>query len=129
MRAEEKTETVVKQFCADKLSLDASSMAFGRDHRVGGESAKTPRPTVPKFHYYQERETVRQNRVECSVQVKTQKNKESVYNGQNPLEIPEQINLYSPMKREKDLGETVEFVGDKLFINGREYLGDGSTST
>ena len=51
---------LVKTFCADVLHVDnAHNLMFDRVHRVGGKSGKT-RPFVAKFHYYADRERVRQ---------------------------------------------------------------------
>ena len=54
----ENCETIIQKFCTEKLNLDGSKLKFDRVHRVGGQTARKPRPIVTKFHYYSERETV-----------------------------------------------------------------------
>ena len=99
-------------------------MTFDRVHRVGGESAKKPRPIVAKFHYYNEREIVRKKAIDCSTQLKSQNVGVSI---QRPKAVRDaRKNLYTIMKREQSLGNSTRFIGDKLFINGREYVGDGT---
>lgn len=120
----ENCEHLVKQFCDEKLSIDASSMIFDRVHRVGGESTRKPRPIVAKFHYYNERETIRKKGLDCSTQLKTQNQGVGI---QRPKAVRDaRKNLYGIMKREQSLGKNARFIGDKLFINGREYVGEGS---
>ena len=92
-------------------------MCLGRlwvvKHWDGGESTRKPRPIVAKFHYYN-----------CSTQLKTQNQGVGI---QRPKAVRDaRKNLYGIMKREQNLGKIARFIGDKLFINGREYVGEGS---
>lgn len=116
----EDCETLIKTFCSEKLNIDASTMIFDRVHRIGGNSARKPRPIVAKFHYYQERERVRKKGYDCSDQLKV--------NGQGiGIQRPKAVRearkkLYAVMKREQAVGKNVRFIGDKLYVNGREYV-------
>ena len=59
----EDCEIRVRQFLGEKLELpQAEKVSFDRVHRVGAASIGKTRPVVAKFHYYKERELVR-NRV------------------------------------------------------------------
>ena len=57
-------EILVKQLCVERtLTLfmpDARTLIFDRVHRAGASGLNETRPVVAKFHYYQDRETVRQ---------------------------------------------------------------------
>ena len=97
-------------------------MKFDRVHRVGADTAKKPRPIVAKFHYFKERELVRQKGYEASETLK----KDNYGIG---IQWPKQVRdarkeLYPVMKRLKDNGhQNVKMVRDKLYVNGREYNG------
>lgn len=118
----EDCELLVKQFCHDKLGVDASTMAFDRVHRVGGRDVKKPRPIVAKFHYYKERETIRQKGIECNTQLKAENLGVGI---QRPKSVRDaRKKLYHIMKREQDRGNNARFVGDKLYVNGQLYNDD-----
>ena len=120
----ENCEHLVKQLCDEKLSIDASAMIFDRVHRVGGESARKSRPIVAKFHNYNGRETIRKKGIYCSTQFKTQNQGVGI---QRPKAVRDaRKNLYGIIKREQNLEKNARFIGHKLFINGREYVGEGS---
>ena len=76
------------------------------------------RPTVIKFHYYSDREKVRQT--SCNVTDKLKSTNHGV-----GVQLPKEIRdagkpLYPVMKKAKDVGQQVQFVGKKLFIDGKE---------
>ena len=91
---------------------------FDRAHRVGQRSAST-RPIVVKFHYYSQREKVRQTAFGVSEELKAPK---LGVGAQIPKDIRDARKpLYPAMKKAKDEGKSVKFMGKKLFINGSEY--------
>ena len=58
---EENCENLVKTLCAEKLEiLEPHSLVFDRIHRLGNASHNKVRPIVAKFHYFKQREMVRQ---------------------------------------------------------------------
>ena len=61
----ENCEELVRQVCVETLAIqEARNMTFDRVHRVGAHSNNKVRPIVAKFHYYKEREIVRQKAYE-----------------------------------------------------------------
>lgn len=51
---------LVKDFINKYLDINASHMIFDRVQRLGNsKKAKLPRPIIAKFHYFKEREIVR----------------------------------------------------------------------
>lgn len=116
----EDCEQLIKQFCIEKLEVpEAQNLTFDRVHRVGYQKANKTRPIVAKFHYYKEREVIRTKSFEKSEQLKQQ-------NLRVGAQWPQQVRdarktLYPIMLREKQKGNNVKFVRDKLFVNGQEY--------
>ena len=95
-------------------------MTFDRAHRIGQKSGSRARPIVVKFHYYSEREAVRQSSFNFSEHLK------SVNTGVG-VQLPKAIRdarkpLYAKMKEAKDGGSNVRFVGKKLFIDSNEFV-------
>ena len=117
----ENCEEHVKRFCAKKLFIhDAREMKFDRVHRVGTPGLNKIRPIVAKFHYYQQRETVRQKSYDYSEELKNAKVGVGV---QWPQQVREARKvLYPIMQREKNNGKTVKLVRDKLLVDGVEYV-------
>lgn len=103
-----------------KLNLqDVTNLVFDRVHRVGNASHNKVRPIVAKFHYYKQRETVRQASYDNASDLK----KENLGIG---IQWPQQVRearktLYPIMQQEKNKGNTVKLVRDKLYVNGVEY--------
>ena len=95
-------------------------MKFDRVHRLGNDTAKKPRPIVAKFHYFKEREVVRQKGYEASETLKRDNYGIGI---QWPYKVREaRKELYPVMKRLKDNGHhNVKMVRDKLYVNGRPY--------
>ena len=119
---DENCETLVKDFCTNKLEIEGAKLVFDRVHRVGGNTAKKPRPIVAKFHYYSEREAVLTAAGDRSDDLKQENTGVGI---QRPKAVRgARRNLYATMKRARDQGNTARFVGEKLFINGREYVDD-----
>ena len=119
--ATENCENIIKAICAEKLELhEAHNMTFDRVHRVGNASGNKPRPIVAKFHYFKQREIVRQASYD----------KAGALKGANigiGIQWPQQVRearktLYPIMQQEKSKGNTVKMVRDKLFVNGAEYV-------
>ncbi|KAL4236556.1 hypothetical protein ACF0H5_004941 [Mactra antiquata] len=50
---------LVRGLIADELHIDHTQMVIERVHRLGGATAKKPRPIVAKFHDFKEREQIR----------------------------------------------------------------------
>ena len=117
----ENCEQLVRQLCVEKLEIqEARNMVLDRVHGVGVASHNKIRPIVAKFHYFRDRETVRQKSYDYA----------QVLKGANigiGMQWPQQVRetrkaLYPIMQREKSNGKTVKMVRDKLFINGVEYV-------
>lgn len=120
----ENCDELVKGVCANVLQMDNTrNMLFDRAHRVGQRSART-RPIVVKFHYYSERENVRQVSFDRAEQLKAA-------NLGIGVQIPKEIRdarkpLYPAMKKAKNDGKNVKFIGKRLFIGGEEYVPETS---
>ena len=70
----ENCEDLVKNVCNDTLKITtAHQLLFDRAHRVGRKSGVKARPIVVKFHYYHERELVRNRSFEYADALKTAK--------------------------------------------------------
>lgn len=114
---------LVKEMCSNHLQMEGEfvrHMTFDRAHRVGQKSGSRTRPIVVKFHYFSEREAVRQSSFNFSAHLK------SVNMGVG-VQLPKDIRdarkpLYAKMKEAKDGGSNVRFVGKKLFIDGNEFV-------
>ena len=117
----ENCDELVKNVCKDVLKLtDSDRILFDRVHRVGAKTRTKARPIVAKFHYYHERETVRKRAFEYSDVLKLD-------NKGISAQLPKQLRdarkpLYPAMKRAKEEGKNVRFVGNKLYIEGEEYV-------
>ena len=56
----ENCESIIKTLIAEKIQLQqAGNLTFDRVHRVGLPTRGKSRPIIAKFHYYKERELVR----------------------------------------------------------------------
>lgn len=115
----ENCEILVKKLFDNVLKIPQSeNFLFDRVHRVGRKSGK-PRPIVAKFHYYSERERVRQASFNYGEQLKAAN---MGVGAQLPKDIRDARKpLYSAMKKAKSDGKNVKFVGKKLLIEGEEY--------
>ena len=116
----ENCEELVKQVCVETLELDdADRMTFDRVHRIGTHSTSKIRPIVAKFHYYKEREQVRQRAYEKSNALK---GANLGIGKQWPSEVRDTRRALFPiMQREKAHGKNVKLVKDKLYVNDVEY--------
>ena len=116
----ENCELMIKNVMAEKLNIpDVHTIMFDRVHRVGSASHNKVRPIVAKFHYYNQREIVRQASYDRAEELKN-------HNLGVGIQWPQQIRdarkaLYPIMQQAKNDGKTVKLVKDKLFINGVEY--------
>ena len=117
----ESCEDLVRAICVEKLELqEARNMVFDRVHRVGTASNNKVRPIVAKFHYFKQREIVRQASYDHA----------QVLKGANigiGVQWPQQVrearkSLYPIMQQERNKGNTVKLVKDKLFVNGVEHV-------
>ena len=101
----ENCEAKVKQVIRDVLHMDqVDTILFDRAHRVGQRSAKT-RPIVVKFHYYTQREKIRQTAFSVAEELKAA-------NLGVGAQIPKDVRdarkpLYPAMKKAEDEGKSV----------------------
>ena len=113
---------IIMKFCRENLKMqqaDIDQIKLDRAHRMGAKRRNSVRPIVVKFHYYTDREKVRIKGVGLREELK--RNNQSV-RAQWPKEVlDKRKTLYPIMNREKELGKSVKFVREKLFINGEEY--------
>lgn len=115
----ENCDNLVKTLMADVLHIrNAHDIMLDRVHRVGQKTGRT-RPIVAKFHYYTDRERVRQASYTYGNELKA----ENLGVG---AQLPKGLRdarkpLYPAMKQAKDAGKRVKFVADRLFIDGAEY--------
>lgn len=116
----ESCETLVKDFITSKLEIDASHMIIDRAHRLGNKyRAKLPRPIIIKFHYFQERERVREASFAKREDLKKTNSGVSI---QIPKEWRDaRQRLSSAFKQEKDKGNKVKFIGENLYVNNEIY--------
>ena len=116
----ENCELLIKTVMSEKLNVtDTQSIVLDRVHRVGSASHNKVRPIVAKFHYYKQRELVRQASYARAEELKN-------HNLGVGIQWPQQIRdarkaLYPIMQQAKNNGRTVKLVKDKLFIDGVEY--------
>ena len=100
--------------CSEILKIErADSMTFDRAHRVGQKPTKA-RPIVVKFHYFIVREKVRQASFDFANQLKAA-------NLGVEAQLPKAVRdarkpLYPAMKKNKNEGKTVTFVGKKCSL-------------
>ena len=117
---QEDCDVKVKAFINEHLKIDAQKMVFDRAHRLGATRGNTtPRPIIVKFHYFNERETVRKTSFPLRDELRVKKKGVGV---QLPKEWREsRKSLSTVFQEEKRKGNNVKFVGEKLLINGRQY--------
>ena len=110
----ENCEDEVKQLMRDILHMESvDTYTFDRAHRVGQRSAST-RPIVVKFHYYSQREKVRQTAFGVSEELKAAK---LGVGAQIPKDIRDARKpLYPAMKKAKDEGKNVKFMGKNFSL-------------
>ena len=84
------------------------------------------RPIVVKFHYYHERELVRKWSFDYA---DVMKQANMGVGAQRPKDIRDARKpLYPAMKKAKDEGKELKFVGKKLFIGGVEHVEAGASA-
>ena len=112
-------EAKVKPVLKDVLHVEnVENIIFDRAHRVGQRTAAT-RPIVVKFHYYSQREKVRQTSFGVAEELKSAK---LWVGAQIPKEMTDARKpLYPTTKKAKDEGKSVKVMGKKLFIDSSEY--------
>ena len=100
------------------------NLIFDRVHRTGLHDNTKIRPIVAKFHYYAERERIRQRSYDFR---ETLKQCNQGIGVQMPYSVREaRKSLYPIMRQERDKGnENVKMVRDKLYINGKPYTPTG----
>lgn len=110
----ENCEELVKNVCDEALKVpNAHQLLFDRAHRVGRKTGTKARPIVVKFHYYHERELVRKRSFEYADALKTAK---LGVGAQLPKDVREARKpLYPAMKKAKDEGKDVKFIGKKTY--------------
>lgn len=117
----EDCENRIKALIAEKLEISqAGSISFDRVHRVGPFSHGKIRPIVAKFHYYKEREVVRNKSFELSDKLKAER---IGIGAQWPKQMRDtRKTLHAIMQQERAKGNTAKIVKDKLYVNGHLYV-------
>ena len=119
-------DSKLRDFLKSELVLDdpnfAESVVFDRVHRIGRPKrypGARPRPIVPRFERYRDREVIRSAAKELN-------DKHNGYNirEQFPPEMEEKRKTLYPVMRKalQDSRNRVALVRDKLFINGEQYI-------
>lgn len=108
----ENCETLVKQFIAEKLNV-TQDVTIDRAHRLGKPRNKT-RPIVVKFHYYTERELVRNRAFEKSAELKATNQGVGVQQTKSVLQ--KRRDLSAVFDREKAAGRSVKWAGARLMV-------------
>ena len=116
----EDCEKLIKQVCVEQLQMpEAKDMLIDRVHRIGQPKPNTTRPIVAKFHYYRQREAVKQRSYD---RAETLKQANLGIGMQWPQHVREARKaLYPIMIQEKQKGNDVRMSRDKLYINGALY--------
>ena len=117
----ENCDDLVKQLIQTKLQIDTSDIIFDRVHRMGSNSAPKPRPIVGKFHYFSDRENVRNQSYDDTIK-KVLKDAGLGIGIQRPEQMREARKaLYPIMKSEENKNNSVKLVSNKLFVNNKLY--------
>ena len=125
----ENVEISLRNFIADELSLDPTSMVedikFDRVHRLGPfrsdrNSRSNPRPIIAKFERFSDREIIRK----AGIELNSSRVSKFRIREQFPKEIEERRKmLYPAMYRLKaNPNNRVSLVRDKLYVNGHLYI-------
>ena len=124
-RAEDCTKIIV-DFCENTLRIPdvRTSVKIDRAHRLGSYINGKHRPIVAKFNYYQDKVSIKRaahdKREATDIRVSDQYPK--AIQDRRKLLIPELIKA-------KQEGKTAVLNYDKLFIDGRRYIPDGTSGT
>ena len=119
---QEASDRLVKNIINDVLKINPADIVFDRAHRLGNpRKATKPRPIIVKFHYYSQHEKVR--KVAFDLKADLKKSNYGV-----GIQLPKEWrdarrNLSAVYQNEKEKGNRVKFVGNKLYINESEYKG------
>ncbi|XP_052806337.1 uncharacterized protein LOC128241093 [Mya arenaria] len=118
---EENCDTLVKDFIASKLGIETKDLLFDRIHRLGSNKAPKPRPIVGKFHYYTDREKIRQKSYDEGVKKQLKEARQGV-----GVQRPQQTRdarkaLFDIIKAEESNGKTTRLAGNKLYVNGNLF--------
>lgn len=108
----ENCETLVKQFIAEKLNI-TQDVTIDRAHRLGRPRNRT-RPIVVKFHYYTERELVRNKAFEKSIELKASNQGVGVQQTKSVLQ--KRRDLSAVFDREKAAGRSVKWADARLMV-------------
>ena len=111
----------VKDILRNVLNItNAGNILFDTAHRVDQFSGGKVRPIVVKFHYFTDREKIRKASFGFADELKAAN---LGIGAQSPKQIRDaRKQLYPAMKKAKEDGKTVKFVGKKMYIDGREYV-------
>jgi hypothetical protein len=119
---DENCENLVKTVLKDTLEMETEkvdNMIFDRAHRLGKKGTKA-RPIVVKFHYYKDKEHIRNLSFEKADVLKAAKRGIGI---QLPKDTREsRKGLYPAMETAKAAGKEVKFIGKDLYINDRKYV-------
>ena len=108
----ENCEILVKQFITEKLNI-TQDVTIDRAHRLGKPRNRI-RPIVVKFHYYTERELVRNKAFEKSAELKAINQGVSVQQTKSVLQ--KRRDLSAVFDREKAAGRSVKWAGARLMV-------------
>ena len=105
---------------------EVEGITIDRAYRMGRmTSSKSTRPIVAKFHYPKEKDKIRARSFEYAGDLNSVK---LGIGAQLPKQLREARKpLYPAMKKAKGAGKHVRFVGEKLFIDGEEYIPEVSS--
>lgn len=118
---QENCDDLVKNLIETKLQIDTCDIIFDRVHRMGSNAAQKPRPIVGKFHYYSDREKVREKSYDDNIK-RTLKEAGQGIGIQRPEQMREARKaLYPIMKTEENKNNSVKLVSNKLFVNNRLF--------
>ena len=95
-------------------------MIFDRSHRLGNPAkSKLPRPIIVKFHYFKQKEVVREASFQKRGSLKTA---DCGVSCQIPKEWRDaRKSLSNVYGEEKRKGNKVKFIGENLYINNAIY--------
>ena len=116
----EDCEKLIKSMCVETMNIDtAAGFTVDRAHRLGSDKQRKPRPVVVKFHYPKEREIIRQKSFDRVINDRMRQQNLGV-GEQWPKHVRDTRRELRPlMQREKEKGNNVRLVRDKLFVNGK----------
>lgn len=112
-REHEHCEDVIHSFIQEALNI-TTNVTFDRVHRIGKVKADKCRPIVAKFHYYKERELVRNTAFEKFEDLKRINKRVGIQ--QTKAVLQKRNERYPIMDRERAAGKAVKWSGAKVMV-------------